>query len=176
MPGATVDQVRSKIQISAKPGYAYGLQLVTVPPWFPIEVGVVMSVVLPTHLGPSAFCGVSVAVVTGLPTRWGPSAPAAASVSGISSVGLVGLFASIVLSCVCRRLGSTVPWQSGRRQLLQVRVLSQSAIESPVATTSSVECTCSRSHGLEVYFSCHSPSRTSMSCSVHWGSSEPSDG
>ena len=88
-----MDQVRSKIQISAKPGYAYGLQLVTVPPWFPIEVGVVMSVVLPTHLGPSAFCGVSVAVVTGLPTRWGPSAPAAASVSGISSVGLVGLFA-----------------------------------------------------------------------------------
>ena len=41
-----MDQVRSKIQISAKPGYAYGLQLVTVPPWFPIEVGVVMSVVL----------------------------------------------------------------------------------------------------------------------------------
>ena len=72
-----------------------------------------MSVVLPTHLGPSAFCGVSVAVVKGLPTRWGPSAPAAASVSGISSVGLVGLFASIVLSCVCRRPGSTVPWQSG---------------------------------------------------------------
>ena len=105
-----MDQVRSKIQISAKPGYAYGLQLVTVPPWFPIEVGVVMSLVLPTHLGPSAFCGVSVAVVTGLPTRWGPSAPAAASVSGILSVGLVGLFASIVLSCVCRRLGSTVPW------------------------------------------------------------------
>ena len=96
-----MDQGRSKIQISAKPGYAYGLQLVTVPPWFPIEVGVVMSMVLPTHLGPSAFCGVSVAVVTGLPTRWGPSAPAAASVSGISSVGLVGLFASIVMSCVC---------------------------------------------------------------------------
>ena len=85
----------------------------TVPPWFPIEVGVVMSLVLPTHLGPSAFCGVSVAVVTGLPTRWGPSAPAAASVSGILSVGLVGLFASIVLSCDCRRHGSTVLWQSG---------------------------------------------------------------
>ena len=69
VPGVTVDQVRSKIQISAKPGYAYGLQLVTVPPWFPIEVGVVMSVVFPTHSGPSAFCGVSVAVVTGLPNE-----------------------------------------------------------------------------------------------------------
>ena len=108
-----MDQVRSKIKISAKPGYAYRLQLVTVPPWFPIEVGVVMSVVFPTHSGPSAFCGVSVAVVTGLPTRWGPSTPAAASISGILSVGLVGLFASIVMSCVCRRLGSTVPRQSG---------------------------------------------------------------
>ena len=63
-----MDQVRCKIQISAKPGYAYGLQLVTVPPWFPIEVGVVMSLVLPTHLGPSAFCGVLVAVGCLTPT------------------------------------------------------------------------------------------------------------
>ena len=132
-----MDQVRSKIQISAKPGYAYGLQLVTVPPWFPIEVGVVMSLVLPTHLGPSAFCGVSVAVVTGLPTRWGPSAPAAASVSGILSVGLVGLFASIVLSCVCRRLGSTVPWQSG--------VSAAATCRSLVDGAGQVACQCLRS-------------------------------
>ena len=132
-----MDQVRSKIQISAKPGYAYGLQLVTVPPWFPIEVGVVMSLVLPTHLGPSAFCGVSVAVATGLPTRWGPNAPAAASVSGILSVGLVGLFASIVLSCVCRRLGSTVPWQSG--------VSAAATCRSLVVGAGQVACWCQRS-------------------------------
>ena len=80
----------------------------TAPPWFPIEVGVVMSLVLPTHLDPSAFCGVLVTVATGLPTRWGPNVHAAASVSGILCVGLVGLFASIVLSYVCRRRGSTV--------------------------------------------------------------------
>ena len=48
-------QVRCKVQISAKPGCAYGLQLMTAPPWFPIEVVVVMSVVFPTHLDPSAF-------------------------------------------------------------------------------------------------------------------------
>ena len=108
VPRATVGQVRCKIQISAKPGCAYGLQLMTAPPWFPIEVVVVMSLVLPTHLDPSVFCGVLVMVATGLPTRWGPNVHAAASVSGILSVGLVGLFASIVLSYVCRRRGSTV--------------------------------------------------------------------
>ena len=101
-------QVQCKIQISAKPGCAYGLQLMTAPPCFPVEVGVVMSLVLPTHLDPSAFCGVLAAVATGLPTRWGPNVHEAASVSGILSVGLVGLFASIVLSYVCRRHGSTV--------------------------------------------------------------------
>ena len=116
-------QVRCKIQISAMPGCAYGLQLVTVPPWFPIEVGVVMSLVFPTRLGPSAFCGVLGAVATGLPTRWGPNVPAAASVSGILSVGLVGLFASIVLSCVCRRRGSTVPWLSGVSAAATCRLL-----------------------------------------------------
>ena len=34
----------------------------TAPPWFPIEVGVVMSLLFPTHLDSSAFCGVLVAV------------------------------------------------------------------------------------------------------------------
>ena len=106
-------QVRCKIQISARPGCAYGLQLTTAPPWFPVEVGVVMSLVFPTHLDPSAFCGVLVAVATGLPIRWGPNVHAAASVSGILSVGLVVLFASSVLSYVCRRRGSTVSCLSG---------------------------------------------------------------
>ena len=109
----------------------------TVPPWFPIEVGVVMSLVLPTHLGPSAFCGVLVAVAAGLPTRWGPNAPAAASVSGMLSVGLVGLFASIVLSCVCRRLGRTVPWLSG--------VSAAATCRSLVVGAGQVACRCQRS-------------------------------
>ena len=91
-----------------KLGCAYGLQLMTAPPWFPIEVAVVMSLVFPTHLDPSAFCGVLVVVASGLPTRWGPNVPAAVSVSGILSVVLVGLFASIVSSYVCRRHGSIV--------------------------------------------------------------------
>ena len=108
VPRAIVRQVQCKIQISAKLGCAYGLQLMTAPPWFPIEVGVVMSSVLPTRLDPSAFCGVLAAVATALPTRWGPNVHAAASVSGILFVGLVGLFASIVWSYVCRRRGSTV--------------------------------------------------------------------
>ena len=96
-------QVRCRVQISAKPGCAYGLQLMTAPPWFPVEVVVVMSLVFPTRLDPSAFCGVLVVVASGLPTRWGPNVPAAVSVSGISPVVLVGLFASIVSSYVCRR-------------------------------------------------------------------------
>ena len=107
VPRATVGQVRSKVQISAKPGCAYGLQLMTAPPWFPIEVVVVMSLVFPTRLDPRAFCGVLVVVASGLPTRWGPNVPAAVSVSGISSVVLAGLLASIVSSYVCRRHGST---------------------------------------------------------------------
>ena len=106
-------QVQCKIQISARPGCAYGLQLMTAPPWFPVEVGVVMSLVFPTRLDPSAFCGALVAVATGLPTRWGPNVHAAASVSGILSVGLVVLFASSVLFYVCRRRGSTVSCLSG---------------------------------------------------------------
>ena len=101
-------QVRCRVQISAKPGCAYGLQLMTAPPWFPVEVVVVMSLVFPTRLDPSAFCGVLVVVASGLPTRWGPNVPAAVSESGISPVVLVGLFAGIVLSYVCRRHGSTM--------------------------------------------------------------------
>ena len=81
-------QVRCKVQISAKPGCAYGLQLMTAPPWFPVEVGVVISLVFPTHLDPSVFCGVLVAVASGLPTRWGPNVHAAVSVLGILPVGL----------------------------------------------------------------------------------------
>ena len=66
-----------------------------------------MSLVFPTHLDPSAFCGVLAVVASGLPTRWGPNVLAAVSVSGLLSVVLIGLFASIVLSYVCRRHGST---------------------------------------------------------------------
>ena len=101
-------QVRCRVRISAKPGCAYGLQLMTTPTWFPVGVVVVMSLVFPTRLDPSAFCGVSVVVASGLPTRWGPNVLAAVSVSGISPVVLVGLFASIVSSYVCKRHGSTV--------------------------------------------------------------------
>ena len=78
------------------------------PTWFPVGVVVVMSLVFPTRLDPSAFCGVSVVVASRLPTRWGPNVLAAVSVSGISPVVLVGLFASIVSSYVCRRHGSIV--------------------------------------------------------------------
>ena len=101
-------QVRCRVQISAKPRCAYGLQLMTAPPWFPVGVFVVMSLVFPTRLDPSAFCGVLVVVASGLPTRWGPNVLAAVFVSGTSPVVLVGLFASIVSSYVCRRHGSTV--------------------------------------------------------------------
>ena len=80
----------------------------TAPPWFPVGVVVVMSLVFPTRLDPSAFCGVSVEAASGLPTRWGPNVLVAVSVSGVSSVVLVGLCASIVSSYVCRRHGSTV--------------------------------------------------------------------
>ena len=105
---ATVGQVRWRVQIPVKPGCAYGLQLMTAPPWFPVGVVVVMSLVFPTRSDPSAFCGVLVVVASGLPTRWGPNVLAAVSVSGNSSVVLVWLFASIVSSYVCRRHGSTV--------------------------------------------------------------------
>ena len=73
VPRATVGQVQCKVQISAKPGCAYGLQLMTAPPWFPVGVVVVMSLVFPTRLDPSAFCGVFVVAASGLPTRWGPN-------------------------------------------------------------------------------------------------------
>ena len=66
--------------ISAKPGCAYGLQLMTAPPWFPVGVVVVMSVEFPTRLDPSAFCVVLVGVAMGPPTRWGPNVPVAVSI------------------------------------------------------------------------------------------------
>ena len=50
------------------------------PPWFPVGVVVVMSLVFPTRLDPSAFCGVLVVAASGLPTRWGPNVLAAVSV------------------------------------------------------------------------------------------------
>ena len=101
-------QVRCKVHILAKAGCAFGLQLMTAPPWFPVRVVSVMSSVFPTRLDPSTFCGVLVVVASGLPTRWGPNVLAAVSVLGISLVVLFGLFASIVSSYVCRRHGSTV--------------------------------------------------------------------
>ena len=73
-------QVRCRVQISAKPGCAYGLQLVTAPPWFPVGVVVVMSLVFFTRLDPSAFCGVLVVAASGLPTRWGLKVRLAVSV------------------------------------------------------------------------------------------------
>ena len=73
-------QVRCRVQISAKPGCAYGLHLMTAPPWFPVGVVVVMSLVFPIRLDPSAFCGVLVEAASGLPTRWGPNVLAAVSV------------------------------------------------------------------------------------------------
>ena len=48
---------------------AYGLQLTNAPPWFPVEVVVVMLVAFPTRLDPSAFCVVLVGVAMGPPTR-----------------------------------------------------------------------------------------------------------
>ena len=57
------------------PGCAYRLQLMTEPPWFPVEVVVVMSVEFPTRLDPIAFCVVLVGVAMGPPTRWGPNVP-----------------------------------------------------------------------------------------------------
>ena len=45
----------------------------TAPPWFPVGVVVVMSVVFPTRLDPSAFCVVLVEVAMGFPTRWDPN-------------------------------------------------------------------------------------------------------
>ena len=45
----------------------------TAPPWFPVGVVVVMSLVFPTRLDPSAFCGVSAEAASVLPTRWGPN-------------------------------------------------------------------------------------------------------
>ena len=80
VPRATLGQVRCRVQISAKPGCAYGLQLMTAPPWFPVGVVVVMSLVFPTRLDPSAFCGVLVVAASGLSTRWGPNVLAAVSV------------------------------------------------------------------------------------------------
>jgi chloramphenicol 3-O-phosphotransferase len=75
-----VGQVRCKVQISAKPGCAYGLQLMTAPPWVPVGVVVVMSLVFPTRLDPSAFCGVLVEAASGLPKRWGPNVLAVVSI------------------------------------------------------------------------------------------------
>ena len=66
-----------------------------------------------------------------------PNAPAAASVSGMLSAGLVRLFASIVLSCVCRRLGSTMPWHSG--------VSAAATCRSLVVGAGQVACRCQRS-------------------------------
>ena len=80
VPWATVGQVQCRVQISAKPGCAYGLQLTTAPPWFPVGVVVIMSLVFPTRLDPSAFCGVSAKAAMGLPTRWGPTVLVAVSV------------------------------------------------------------------------------------------------
>ena len=80
MPWATAGQVQCRVQISAMRGCAYGLQLTTEPPWFPVEVLVVMSVEFPTRLDPSAFCVVLVGVALGLPTRWGPIVPVGVSV------------------------------------------------------------------------------------------------
>ena len=72
--------VRCRVQISAKPGGAYRLQLMTAPPWLPVGVVVVLSLVFPTRLDPNAFCGVLVEAASGLPTRWGPNVLAAVSV------------------------------------------------------------------------------------------------
>ena len=80
VPWATVGQVQCRVQISAKPGCAYGLQLTTAPPWFPVGVVVIMSLVFPTRLDPSAVCGVSAEAAMGLPIRWGPTVLVAVSV------------------------------------------------------------------------------------------------
>ena len=103
VPWATAGQVQWRVQISAMPGCAYGLQLTTEPPWFPVEVVVVMSVEFPTRLDHSAFCVVSVGVAMGLPTKWGPIVPLAVSVLGILCVVLVWWCSSIVLFSVCSR-------------------------------------------------------------------------
>ena len=42
VPWAAAGQVQCSVQISAMPGCAYGLQLMAAPPWFPVEVVVIM--------------------------------------------------------------------------------------------------------------------------------------
>ena len=80
VPWAIVGQVRCRVQISAKPRCAYGLQLTTAPPWFPVGVVVVRSLVFSTRLDPNAFCGISAEAAMGLPTMWGPTVLVAVSV------------------------------------------------------------------------------------------------